>query len=64
MHDWVRWANIDQVKLWIAGIISDEKKVPEFLGGAIIALVGAMITFIAKYLMLNSDKVSVPFGIK
>ena len=33
LHDWARWANIDEVKLWVADIISDEKKVPEFLGG-------------------------------
>ena len=33
LHDWVRWADIDEVKRWVAGIVSDEKKVPEFLGG-------------------------------
>ncbi|MFH1902122.1 MAG: hypothetical protein ABIK26_07715, partial [Candidatus Omnitrophota bacterium] len=33
LHDWARWADIDEVKRWVAEIISDEKKVPEFLGG-------------------------------
>jgi predicted KAP-like P-loop ATPase len=33
LHDWTRWANIDEVKRWVADIVSDERKVPEFLGG-------------------------------
>ncbi|HHT9138062.1 MAG TPA: KAP family P-loop NTPase fold protein [Candidatus Wunengus sp. YC60] len=33
LHDWERWANIDEVKTWVTGIIADDKKIPEFLGG-------------------------------
>lgn len=32
LDDWAHLSNLDEVKLLVAGIISDEKKIPEFLG--------------------------------
>lgn len=33
LYDWERWCGIEEVKEWVENIISDEKKIPEFLGG-------------------------------
>jgi predicted KAP-like P-loop ATPase len=33
LHDWERWANIEEVRKWVKNILLDEKKIPEFLGG-------------------------------
>jgi len=33
LYYWERWSNIGEVKKWINSILSDEKKIPEFLGG-------------------------------
>jgi hypothetical protein len=41
-----------------------DKNKDSILAGLIIALVGAVITFIAKYLTLNLNKVSALFGVK
>lgn len=33
LYDWERWSGIKEVKEWTETIISDDKKIPEFLGG-------------------------------
>jgi hypothetical protein len=33
LYYWKKWRDVQEVKEWVAHILSDEKKIPEFLGG-------------------------------
>lgn len=33
LYYWEKWGNIEEVKEWVVSILSDERKIPEFLGG-------------------------------
>lgn len=33
LYYWEKWGSVEEVKKWVETILSDEKKIPEFLGG-------------------------------